>query len=80
MILQKAPRLLLATTAPSSRERTTGARAPRLYRLRPTPLYGLVDDEGRATWEYGAKSATTGETAGEGKAVAAGSESACEEE
>jgi hypothetical protein len=56
MILLKAPRLLLATTAPSSRERTTGARSPRLYRLRSTPLYDPVDDEGCAMWEYGAKS------------------------
>jgi hypothetical protein len=39
MILHKAPRLLEATTAPSSHERTTGARAPRLNRQASAALY-----------------------------------------
>jgi hypothetical protein len=41
----------------------------------------MVDGEGRVTWEYGSKSATTSETAGEGQAAAAaGFELVCEEE
>jgi hypothetical protein len=39
MILHKAPRLGLETTTPSSRERTTGARAPRPRRQTSAPLY-----------------------------------------
>jgi hypothetical protein len=85
MILPKAPPPP-SDNHPVVSQKDDGAYAPRLYRLHLAPLYRPVDDEGRAPWEYGAKSnegATVGTSAGprehQGQATIARSELACEE-
>jgi hypothetical protein len=54
-ILQKTPRSRRATAAPSSRERTTGARAPRLNRRGSALLYAESTTRVDPVRKYGAK-------------------------